>query len=145
LGGSPADTYKIRSQAKKILHSTQALKWTRVSGNVLIRSSTSLSCFERLEPVWCQLTPSVAEKEYLLEYYSLVREGKTAYCSFLPYMQVFGDKPQEMPDFFKAYAVSPFTRGCVPDPSSSSGGSFETRSQSWQSEFKPKRRKIDSE
>jgi hypothetical protein len=118
LGGSPADTYKIRSQAKKILHSTQALKWTRVSGNVLIRSSTSLSCFERLEPVWCQLTPSVAEKEYLLEYYSLVREGKTAYCSFLPYMQVFGDKPQEMPDFFKAYAVSPFTRGCVPDPSS---------------------------
>jgi hypothetical protein len=40
----------------------RALKWTRVSGNVLIRSSTSLSSFEHLEPVWCLLTPSVAEK-----------------------------------------------------------------------------------
>jgi hypothetical protein len=46
-----------------------------------------------------------AEKEYLLEYYSLIREGKTAYCSFLAFMQVFEDKPQEIPDFFKAYAV----------------------------------------
>jgi hypothetical protein len=25
------------------------------------------------------------------------------YCSFLAFMQVFEDKPQEIPDFFKAY------------------------------------------
>jgi len=44
-----------------------------------------------------------AEKEYLLEYYSLVREGKTAYCSSLVFMQIFGEKPQDATDFFKAY------------------------------------------
>lgn len=48
---------------------------------------------------------ATAEKEYLLEYYSLIREGKTAYVSSLAFMQIFGEKPQEIPDFFKAYAV----------------------------------------
>jgi len=45
-----------------------------------------------------------SEKEYLLEYYSLVREGKTAYVSSLPYVHIFGEKPQDMTDFFKAYS-----------------------------------------
>ncbi|KAL0952283.1 hypothetical protein HGRIS_006573 [Hohenbuehelia grisea] len=44
------------------------------------------------------------EKEYLLEYYSLVREGKTAYVSDIPFVHMFGEKPQAMPEFFKAYS-----------------------------------------
>lgn len=55
-----------------------------------------------------------AEKEYLLEYYSLVREGKTAYVSNTAFQAIFGSRGQEMPDFFKAY----------------------------QSEFKPKKRRV---
>jgi hypothetical protein len=38
-----------------------------------------------------------------------------AYCSFFAFMQVFEDKPQEIPDFFKAYGVR--------HPSSSAFGS----------------------
>ncbi|KAL1667522.1 hypothetical protein GGF50DRAFT_112248 [Schizophyllum commune] len=46
-----------------------------------------------------------AEKEYLLEYYSLVREGKTAYVSNAAFQAIFGSRGQEMPDFFKAYSA----------------------------------------
>ena len=46
-----------------------------------------------------------AEKEYLLEYYSRVREGKTAYVSNAAFQAIFGSRGQEMPDFFKAYSV----------------------------------------
>ncbi|PSR82513.1 hypothetical protein PHLCEN_2v6061 [Hermanssonia centrifuga] len=45
-----------------------------------------------------------AEKEYLLEYYSLVREGKTNYVSNAPMMAFFGNRGQEPPDFFKTYS-----------------------------------------
>ncbi|KAL1741431.1 hypothetical protein HDZ31DRAFT_45457 [Schizophyllum fasciatum] len=45
-----------------------------------------------------------AEKEYLLEYYSLVREGKTAYVSNAAFQAIFGSRGQEIPDFFKAYS-----------------------------------------
>lgn len=44
-----------------------------------------------------------AEKQYLLEYYSLVREGKTAYVSNAPMKAFFGHRGQEPSDFFKAY------------------------------------------
>jgi len=44
-----------------------------------------------------------SEKQYLLEYYSLVREGKTNYVSTLSFHQVCGTKPQEMTEFFKVY------------------------------------------
>jgi hypothetical protein len=63
---------------------------------------------------WNSLVPLcyllAAEKEYLLEYYSLVREGKTNYVSSLAFMQIFGEKPQELPEFFKAYSVGPWSR-----------------------------------
>jgi len=45
-----------------------------------------------------------AELEYLLEYYSLVREGKTNYISTTAFHDVTGVHPQEPPDFFKVYA-----------------------------------------
>lgn len=45
-----------------------------------------------------------SEKEYLLEYYSLVREGKTNYISTMAFHDMTGSHPTEPPDFFKTYA-----------------------------------------
>ncbi|TCD62826.1 hypothetical protein EIP91_006367 [Steccherinum ochraceum] len=45
-----------------------------------------------------------AEKEYLLEYYSLVREGKTSYVSNAPMLAFFGHRGQEPTEFFKTYS-----------------------------------------
>lgn len=45
-----------------------------------------------------------SEKQYLLEYYSLVREGKTNYVSTIAFHAITGTQPQLPPDFFKAYA-----------------------------------------
>ncbi|KAF2180271.1 hypothetical protein K469DRAFT_459411, partial [Zopfia rhizophila CBS 207.26] len=45
-----------------------------------------------------------SEEEYLLEYYSLVREGKTNYISTTAFVNVTGQHPQEPVEFFKVYA-----------------------------------------
>ncbi|EIN05646.1 NAD(P)-binding protein [Punctularia strigosozonata HHB-11173 SS5] len=45
-----------------------------------------------------------AEKEYLLEYYSLVREGKTNYVSTSAFHAIFGHRGQEPAEFFKVYS-----------------------------------------
>jgi uncharacterized protein YbjT (DUF2867 family) len=47
-----------------------------------------------------------SELQYLLEYYSLVREGKTNYISTSAFVNVTGGSPQEPEDFFKVYAES---------------------------------------
>ncbi|GAA5831974.1 hypothetical protein JCM11251_002769 [Rhodosporidiobolus azoricus] len=48
-----------------------------------------------------------AERAYLLEYYSLVREGKTNYCAGRPvFKQLLGADLTEPSDFFKAYSDS---------------------------------------
>jgi len=47
-----------------------------------------------------------SEKAYLLEYYSLVREGKTNYISTHAFHDITGSHPQEITDFFKTYAES---------------------------------------
>ncbi|KAL2793491.1 hypothetical protein BJX66DRAFT_224977 [Aspergillus keveii] len=44
------------------------------------------------------------EIAYLLEYFSLVREGKTNYISTTAFHDVTGKHPQQPEDFFKAYA-----------------------------------------
>jgi hypothetical protein len=44
------------------------------------------------------------DQEYPLEYYSLVREGKTNYISTLVFHDVTGQYPQEPDEFFKVYA-----------------------------------------
>ncbi|KAG2116383.1 hypothetical protein DEU56DRAFT_748331 [Suillus clintonianus] len=43
------------------------------------------------------------EKQYLLDYYSLVREGKTNYISTLDFAVITGEEPTSLPDFFKMY------------------------------------------
>ncbi|RYO89734.1 hypothetical protein DL766_008706 [Monosporascus sp. MC13-8B] len=45
-----------------------------------------------------------SEIEYLLEYYSLVREGKTNYISTTAFVNVTGTHPTQPIDFFKMYA-----------------------------------------
>lgn len=44
-----------------------------------------------------------SEKEYLLEYYSLVREGKTNYIATTAFHDVTGTHPTQPVDFFKMY------------------------------------------
>ncbi|KFA81614.1 hypothetical protein S40288_09585 [Stachybotrys chartarum IBT 40288] len=45
-----------------------------------------------------------AEQEYLLDYYSLVREGKTNYISTTAFHDVTGSHPTEPTEFFKMYS-----------------------------------------
>lgn len=45
-----------------------------------------------------------SEKDYLLEYYSLVKEGKTNYISTNAFHDLTGNHPQQPVDFFKTYA-----------------------------------------
>ncbi|KAJ8124555.1 hypothetical protein O1611_g9086 [Lasiodiplodia mahajangana] len=44
-----------------------------------------------------------SEKQYLLDYYSLVREGKTNYISTTAFHDVTGTHPTQPTDFFKMY------------------------------------------
>ncbi|TFK55473.1 NAD(P)-binding protein [Heliocybe sulcata] len=44
-----------------------------------------------------------SEKEYLLEYYSLVRAGKTNYVSTIAFTAITGEKATEPTEFFKTY------------------------------------------
>ena len=49
------------------------------------------------------------EIQFILEYYSLVREGKTNYVSTTAFRDVTGgEEPQKPPEFFKVY-VDEFT------------------------------------
>ncbi|EAQ87804.1 hypothetical protein CHGG_04423 [Chaetomium globosum CBS 148.51] len=45
-----------------------------------------------------------SEKEYILDYYSLVREGKTNYISTTAFHDVTGQHPTEPDEFFRNYA-----------------------------------------
>lgn len=53
-----------------------------------------------------QSESDASELQYLLEYYSLVREGKTNYISTTAFHDVTGSHPQEPVEFFKVYAES---------------------------------------
>lgn len=50
-----------------------------------------------------QSDSDASELQYLLEYYSLVREGKTNYISTSAFVNVTGGHPQEPQEFFKVY------------------------------------------
>jgi len=51
-----------------------------------------------------QAASDASEIQYLLEYYSLVKEGKTNYISTCAFHDITGQHPQEPVDFFKVYA-----------------------------------------
>ncbi|KAE9377468.1 putative NmrA-like family domain-containing protein [Stipitochalara longipes BDJ] len=64
----------------------------------------NISPYEAKRVLQGQATSDKSEIEYLLEYYSLVREGKTNYISTLAFHDVTGQHPQEPTEFFKVYA-----------------------------------------
>lgn len=51
-----------------------------------------------------QSDADASEKQYILEYYSLVREGKTNYIATTAYHYVTGSRPTEPDEFFEMYA-----------------------------------------
>ncbi|KAK3068307.1 hypothetical protein LTR53_014237 [Teratosphaeriaceae sp. CCFEE 6253] len=51
-----------------------------------------------------QSESDASELQYLLEYYSLVREGKTNYISTTAFVVVTGNHPTDLTEFFKLYA-----------------------------------------
>jgi hypothetical protein len=65
-----------------------------------------ISSFQAKKILKAQSDSDEAELEYLLEYYSLVREGKTNYISTTAFHDVTGVHPQEPPEFFNVYAES---------------------------------------
>ncbi|KAL4918754.1 hypothetical protein BDW62DRAFT_61634 [Aspergillus aurantiobrunneus] len=64
----------------------------------------NISEAEAKKVLHAQAASDESEIQYLLEYYSLVREGKTNYISTTAFHDVTGEHPQEPPDFFKTYA-----------------------------------------
>ncbi|KAL4749332.1 hypothetical protein BDW72DRAFT_194960 [Aspergillus terricola var. indicus] len=61
---------------------------------------------EAIKVLKAQSDSDESELQYLLEYYALVREGKTNYISTTAFHDVTGGHPQEPVDFFKVYAES---------------------------------------
>jgi len=51
-----------------------------------------------------QDSSDASEIQYLLEYYTLVKEGKTNYISTSAFHDITGQHPQEPVEFFKVYA-----------------------------------------
>lgn len=65
-----------------------------------------ISAREAKRVLKAQADSDASEIEYLLEYYSLVKEGKTNYISTLAFHAITGTQPQEPVEFFKVYAES---------------------------------------
>jgi len=64
----------------------------------------NISEVEAKKVLRAQSDSDLSELHYLLEYYSLVREGKTNYISTNSFHDVTGMHPLEPPEFFRAYA-----------------------------------------
>lgn len=63
-----------------------------------------ISATEAKKVLHSQSHSDSSEVQYLLEYYSLVREGKTNYISTTSFVNVTGGQPQEPDEFFSVYA-----------------------------------------
>lgn len=67
-----------------------------------------------------------SEKEYILEYYSLVKEGKTNYVSTHSFQLMFGQKPMQPTEFFQTYDEEFKPKRFVNQLSASSGIMIDT-------------------
>lgn len=67
--------------------------------------------------------------EYLLEYYALVREGKTNYISTLAFHDVTQMHPQEPVEFFKVYKAEFAGSGTAKDGQQGNGNGDEQPSK----------------
>jgi len=63
-----------------------------------------ISVAEAKRVLHAQAPSDASEIQYLLEYYSLVKEGKTNYISTCAFHDITGQHPQEPVEFFKVYA-----------------------------------------
>lgn len=70
-----------------------------------------------------------SEMEYLLEYYALVREGKTNYISTLAFHDTTQMHPQEPVEFFKVYKGEFAGNGAVKHKQQGNGTGDEQRSK----------------
>jgi hypothetical protein len=68
-----------------------------------IRDTDNVCRAEAKRVLRAQAPSDGSEIQYLLEYYSLVREGKTNYISTCAFHDITGQHPQEPVEFFKAY------------------------------------------
>ncbi|KAH7401634.1 hypothetical protein BKA66DRAFT_405898 [Pyrenochaeta sp. MPI-SDFR-AT-0127] len=69
-------------------------------------SFEDISVAEAKKVLKAQSDSDPSELQYLLEYYSLVREGKTNYISTTAFVNVTSNHPQQPTEFFKVYAES---------------------------------------
>ncbi|POS76525.1 hypothetical protein DHEL01_v205095 [Diaporthe helianthi] len=76
---------------------------SKALGQTLEYDDISEAEAKRVLKAQSNLDPS--EMEYILEYYSLVREGKTNYIATTAFHDVTGDHPTEPDDFFRMYAM----------------------------------------
>ncbi|KAL1938462.1 hypothetical protein VTO73DRAFT_11702 [Trametes versicolor] len=86
--------------AKKILNSEQGEEIDE--GTPISHPSASESNVQYLTPPY---RGPPAEREYLLEYYALVRAGKTNYVATTAMLAFFGHRGQEPTEFFKTYSA----------------------------------------
>jgi hypothetical protein len=76
---------------------------SKALGQTLEYEEISEAEAKRVLKAQSDLDPS--EMEYILEYYSLVREGKTNYIATTAFHDVTGAHPTEPDDFFRMYAM----------------------------------------
>lgn len=85
---------RSRDTTKKILSSEQ--------GKEVAEGAPTGPTAQSLTALFCG---PPAEREYLLEYYALVRAGKTNYVSTTAMLAFFGHHGQEPTEFYKTYSV----------------------------------------
>ena len=79
-----------------------------ISNSVVSSFQLKLSNLYRAEAkrvLHSQSESDESELQYLIEYYSLVREGKTNYISTTAFHDITGAHPQEPDEFFNVYAA----------------------------------------
>jgi len=87
------------------LHSQDLALTTRKPANISHICADDIVRAEAKRVLHAQAPSDASEIQYLLEYYSLVREGKTNYISTCAFHDITGQHPQEPVDFFKVYAA----------------------------------------
>jgi hypothetical protein len=74
------------------------------SNHIILTANLHSNRYEAKHILKSQSGLDPSEIEYLIDYYSLVREGKTNYISTHAFHDITGQHPQEPVDFFKVYA-----------------------------------------
>lgn len=71
--------------------------------NALLQLGLTCHRYEAKKVLKSQTDTDDSEIQFILEYYSLVREGKTNYVATTAFRDVTSDEPQQPVDFFRSY------------------------------------------